>query len=586
MLGQLGLGMKGTSKGRLFPTIIPFFQQNYPLGVINVAAGANFSSVVVHTGEIFSFGHSEYNQHGIGNTAYRDYVDPYFFFVPRKVDIVDSTKVGPVRIRRVSCGLMFTVATSEDGELYSWGWNEGGALGHGMNFYSASPQRIEKFGQGGDHVHIAQVVCGAKHVMAIRQEAGAQWAQTYHSLLKELPYADLVITVDAQPSAKGQQETSFRCHRAIVAARCRYLRGVIDASAYEQSQDATSTTTVHEESGVVSAPEVTTVHLSGSHFNAITIRALLGYLYHNRTAIAVHKRREFLLVAQELMLHELEDAIVADVTMDRSIANRTIGTYESDMQQLYGAQSYADVVFVVRKSVHHHQDHHVTASAPPVDGAPAQTVFDPADYAECLFAHKFLVQRIPYFEALMESDFKDSTVYATLNTMDALRHMRKQSLQIIDVTFLVNDGVDFQTFQQLLLYVYTGRLHLKDFTATDETGSLPHRSTAASESSTGVGGVGVGGGEALSLENAMLLLALSNRFGYNPLAQFCERRISLSIAFKQPEQVMQCHEFAQYYNLPRLEMQCLAVLRHLGYSVPSHGEDDTDGDDGSEAHCP
>lgn len=64
MLGQLGLGIRGTSKGRLLPTLITYLQEEFPSGIIDVAAGHNFSVVVTLLGTVYSFGHSEYNQHG------------------------------------------------------------------------------------------------------------------------------------------------------------------------------------------------------------------------------------------------------------------------------------------------------------------------------------------------------------------------------------------------------------------------------------------------------------------------------------------------------------------------------------------
>lgn len=42
---------------------------------------------------MFSFGHAEYNQHGTGNRAYSDYVDPHYFFVPRSI-------LGNIQVRR------------------------------------------------------------------------------------------------------------------------------------------------------------------------------------------------------------------------------------------------------------------------------------------------------------------------------------------------------------------------------------------------------------------------------------------------------------------------------------------------------
>jgi len=37
----------------------------------------------------------------------------------------------PVHIISVTCGTNFTIAIDNNGDLYSWGWNESGCLGQG-----------------------------------------------------------------------------------------------------------------------------------------------------------------------------------------------------------------------------------------------------------------------------------------------------------------------------------------------------------------------------------------------------------------------------------------------------------------------
>lgn len=66
ILGQLGMGLLGTSKGRRLPTLLASLVDQFPLGIIDVSAGSNFSAVVTSLGSVYSFGHSEYNQHGSG----------------------------------------------------------------------------------------------------------------------------------------------------------------------------------------------------------------------------------------------------------------------------------------------------------------------------------------------------------------------------------------------------------------------------------------------------------------------------------------------------------------------------------------
>ena len=46
ILGQLGIGVRGTSKGRLLPTLVDQLFKQYPCGIVDVGAGGNFTVAV------------------------------------------------------------------------------------------------------------------------------------------------------------------------------------------------------------------------------------------------------------------------------------------------------------------------------------------------------------------------------------------------------------------------------------------------------------------------------------------------------------------------------------------------------------
>ena len=46
ILGQLGIGVRGTSKGRLVPTLVESLALEYPDGIADVGAGGNFTVAV------------------------------------------------------------------------------------------------------------------------------------------------------------------------------------------------------------------------------------------------------------------------------------------------------------------------------------------------------------------------------------------------------------------------------------------------------------------------------------------------------------------------------------------------------------
>ena len=111
-----------------------------------------FSAAVTQDGQVYSFGHAEYNQHGTGGKAYSDYTDPYFYFTPQQVKVPNPTfspstthskttaadnttadngseEVEGVYIESVSCGSNYTIGIDRLGRAFSWGWNESGVLG-------------------------------------------------------------------------------------------------------------------------------------------------------------------------------------------------------------------------------------------------------------------------------------------------------------------------------------------------------------------------------------------------------------------------------------------------------------------------
>lgn len=50
---------------------------------------------------------------------------------------------GSVNVMRVACGTRHAALLSRAGELYTWGYGKGGALGHGALMSMASPRRVE-----------------------------------------------------------------------------------------------------------------------------------------------------------------------------------------------------------------------------------------------------------------------------------------------------------------------------------------------------------------------------------------------------------------------------------------------------------
>ena len=254
-LGQLGLGIMGTSKGRLLPTLVPQLCCMHPLGIVDIAAGGYFSMAVAADGRVYGFGHSEYNQMA---SMTSDAVDPYYFYVPRRITVkraVGTDTGGPdtdhgkvregsidtlshppqphppleaddARIVKMSCGFNFSVAIDDQGELYSWGWNEAGVLGRGAGYYNSVAEKVGSLGQEFAERGrvVTAVATGSKHVLAITRSSRHEWALTYRPLLEDGRFADVTILVEGPAS---DESVVFRIHQVILAARCPYLKGFL-----------------------------------------------------------------------------------------------------------------------------------------------------------------------------------------------------------------------------------------------------------------------------------------------------------------------------------------------------------------------
>jgi alpha-tubulin suppressor-like RCC1 family protein len=63
----------------------------------------------------------------------------------------------------VAAGYAFSVAVTDDGACYTWGFNEVGQLGHGHRFNSHHPVRVA----GLAHERVVAVACGQQHALAL-----------------------------------------------------------------------------------------------------------------------------------------------------------------------------------------------------------------------------------------------------------------------------------------------------------------------------------------------------------------------------------------------------------------------------------
>ncbi|KAK3242768.1 hypothetical protein CYMTET_47552 [Cymbomonas tetramitiformis] len=154
--GQLGLGHLNEVKT---PEIVSTFAAKEMRRV--AAGGANenseldgFSLVISSSGHLFTFGCNTHGQLGVGDKVDRSSMVPVNFLVNGKVT-------------QVAAGAAFAVAVTGEGQVYSWGANDEGQLGHGDLRERVQPELVA--GQLSKEEVVA-VSTGIAHALVMTKE--------------------------------------------------------------------------------------------------------------------------------------------------------------------------------------------------------------------------------------------------------------------------------------------------------------------------------------------------------------------------------------------------------------------------------
>ena len=520
-LGQLGLGVRGTSKGRLLPTLVAQLCSTHPLGIVDVATGGYFTMAVTAEGVAYGFGHSEYNQMA---SMSEDAVDSYYYYVPRRILVkraasIDngsghsSSKVegrttetlsqpspphvlladDDARIVKISCGFNFSVAIDDQGELYSWGWNEGGALGR-AGFHTSNVERVGHLGQ--DFAEkgrlVTAVATGSKHVLAITRSSRNEWALTYSALLDSSRFADVRIVVHG---LAPDERAVFHTHAIILAARCPYFKGFLRSALSDTGGDIRGDTgddsRTDNRTGCTNSGAVE-VTLQSEHATPSTVRALLEYLYLDRVTLLAHKRGPLRRLAGDLRLDQL--AALCATSIGDAVPTDTVlsSSFLSDMAALVDDPTTADVLLTLANS----------ANEPPISK---------------LHAHKAVLSKVPYFEAVFANNFMETSGETTGDGG-------------LSTVAIVSEGLESSDFHAFVHYIYTGQFGSQ--TSDDDV-------------------------------NWMGLLVFADRLQFAPLAAHCERQLSAHLQ-DYPENAANVLEFARTYQFVRLERQCVELASSAG----------------------
>ena len=145
--GKFVFGGHGFKDEQVFPPkAIPALKN-----IKSICCGNEHSICLDLNGNVFTFGSNEHGELGIK----KDNKTLFFTWEPQKIDIND--------VREISCGSHFNMCLLENGDLYSFGINTSGQLGHGTNLNIAYPKKIESLKD------IDLIACGENYTICKNQ---------------------------------------------------------------------------------------------------------------------------------------------------------------------------------------------------------------------------------------------------------------------------------------------------------------------------------------------------------------------------------------------------------------------------------
>jgi alpha-tubulin suppressor-like RCC1 family protein len=120
--------------------------------ICGVACGSAHTLVVTVEGRLLSFGWGHFGQLGIGSSV-------------NSSTPVPVTTLEGHRVVKIACGSAHSVACTDNGRIFTWGWGVNGQLGHGDDASLLLPSPVKKL----ESIYISQVSCGLAHTVAISQ---------------------------------------------------------------------------------------------------------------------------------------------------------------------------------------------------------------------------------------------------------------------------------------------------------------------------------------------------------------------------------------------------------------------------------
>jgi len=147
--GQLGLGAK--QSGKCYPT--PRFC-SFSVVIKAVSCGEEHTALITGTGQIFTVGSNSEGRLGLGDRALHQSSTPCLVEALSNLNAV-----------KISCGWGHTAAVMNNGDLYTWGVGEYGALGIADPGSQWFPVKVAFSGR--EQISIVKADCGTRHTAMV-----------------------------------------------------------------------------------------------------------------------------------------------------------------------------------------------------------------------------------------------------------------------------------------------------------------------------------------------------------------------------------------------------------------------------------
>lgn len=152
--GQLGLSKEIEIAST--PQFVKFFHGK---NVTSIACGSFYSLAVTDDGAMWGWGEARMGQ--LGCDKHRE------IRTPQRIQFPQDSEGNQPKIKSCSAGYGHTAALTDNGDLYTWGFNTYGQVGHGDKKTHWFPRRVEADADGNETPQFLKVACSKYATYAI-----------------------------------------------------------------------------------------------------------------------------------------------------------------------------------------------------------------------------------------------------------------------------------------------------------------------------------------------------------------------------------------------------------------------------------